>query len=111
MQPPSIPGQLDLDSDPIHGQVANAVLDLKGHLVHDGQISTNDASILYKMLIETGSILLSGNTATTTTDDTRNNNDNNNNVKFQRLTVNFPTSRYVVTRDENYIYIVQVRIP
>ena len=90
METSSIPA-LDLEATPVQGQVASAVLDLQGHIVR-GQLSTeHDAEILYKMLVEAGNLpsLQGGD--------------------FSRMTVTFPTTRYIVARDQAHIYIVQAR--
>jgi hypothetical protein len=82
-QPPLI----DLDASPVQGQLASAVLDLKGQMVR-GQLDPRDADVLYKMLIEVGTL---------------------REPTFRRLTVTYPTVRYIVARDEMYVYIVQTR--
>ena len=83
----SIPPALDLEASPVQGQLASAVLDLQGNIVR-GQLPPEEASTLYQMLVETANLELTG---------------------FRRLTVTYPSIRYVVARDESHIYIVQTR--
>jgi hypothetical protein len=78
---------LDLEASPVPGQTAFAVLDLFGSM-KSGQMVSEDASILFQILVEAGSLNLK---------------------KFRRVAVSFPSTRYVVSRDENHIYIVQTR--
>jgi hypothetical protein len=80
---------INLETSPVPGQSHCAVLDLHGNRVH-GDLSKHDATILYQMLVEVGSLALQ---------------------KFRRMTVTFSSSRYILSRDENYVYIVKVRIP
>lgn len=83
----NVPPSLDLDASPVQGQLASAVLDLQGNIVR-GQLAPPEASTLYQMLLEAGNLPLEA---------------------FRRLTVTFPSVRYVVTRDETHVYIVQTR--
>jgi hypothetical protein len=83
----SLPPSLDLEASPVQGQLASAVLDLRGNIVR-GQLAPADTSTLFQMLVEAGSLSLEG---------------------FRRLTVTFPSVRYVVSRDETHVYIVQTR--
>ena len=83
----SVPPAVDLEASPVQGQLASAVLDLQGNIVR-GQLPPDEASTLYHMLVETANLELTG---------------------FRRLTVTFPSIRYVVARDEAHIYIVQTR--
>jgi len=76
---------VDLEATPVQGQLASTVLDLQGNIVR-GQMEPQDASTLFQMLVEAGNLQLN---------------------KFRRLTVTYPTVRYVVTRDELHVYIVQ----
>jgi hypothetical protein len=79
---------LDLETSPVQGQLASAVLDLEGHIVR-GQLSPHDASILFQMLVETGNLKgIDG---------------------FRRMTVTFASVRYVIARDEKHVYLVQTR--
>jgi len=79
---------IDLDTSPVQGQLASAVLDLQGNMIR-GQLAPQDASTLFQMLVETGNL--------------------QSQDKFRRLTVTFPSIRYVMTRDESHVYIVQTR--
>jgi hypothetical protein len=97
------PPALDLDATPVTGQLASAVLDAAtGAMVRGGgssnsnnnnklSISEHNASILYQMLLETGQL-------------------KKELPIVRRLTVTYSHSRYIVTRDENHVYIVQVRV-
>ena len=87
---------LDLETTPIAGQIAFAVLDLKGNVtkqsLSQGMNSNNDLfdsvaiNLLYQMLGEIGTLQLSS---------------------FRKFTVDLSESiRYIVTRDDNFIYIV-----
>jgi hypothetical protein len=84
---------IDLDANPLAGQVASAVLDLKGDLVRGklSKLSQTTASILFGRMQETGQLNLQ--------DD-----------PVQRITVALSSSRYVVARDENHVYIAQLRL-
>jgi hypothetical protein len=82
-----LPPQLDLDANPIQGQQACAVMDLKGQLIR-GSMNQEDASILFQMLVEVGSL---------------------GEPSFRRLTVSFAHTRYIVARDETHVYIAQTR--
>jgi hypothetical protein len=83
----ALPPLLDLDASPVQGQLASAVLDLKGQVVR-GQLDPQDASTLFQMLVEAASLKESS---------------------FRRLTVTFPNTKYIVARDESHVYIVQTR--
>lgn len=91
MEEASSPPALDLEASQLTGQLASAVLDLQGKVVRSSRLSQHDASILYQMLVEAASLpeMSRGD--------------------FYRMTVTFPSIRYVVARDENNIYIVQGR--
>jgi len=80
------PPVLDLEASPLHGQMASAVLDLQGNLVRGGALP--DAAMLFEMLSEVGTLPLSS---------------------FRRMTVSFPSMRYIVSRDESHVYIVQTK--
>jgi hypothetical protein len=82
------PPSLDLEASPVQGQLASAVLDLQGEMLR-GPLPPQDAFLLYQMLVEAGNL--------------------KNLENFTRLTVTFPSMRYVVARDESHIYIVQTR--
>lgn len=74
---------LDLDDSTVQGQIASAVMDLKGNMVRG---KMQDAPLLFEMLVEAGALSL---------------------TSFRRLTVCFPETRYVVSRDPTHVYIVQ----
>lgn len=76
---------LDLDSSPIPGQLAHAVLDLEGRKLR-GSIPEKDATILFQMLEEAADV-----------------------PDVQRLTVTLVGTRFVVSRDEAHVYIVQTQ--
>ncbi|GKY94242.1 hypothetical protein MPSEU_000390000 [Mayamaea pseudoterrestris] len=78
---------LDLDSSPIQGQLASAVLNLKGELVRGNLSSEQDARLLYQMLAETAAL----------------------DKPIRRLTVTLSSVKYIVARDETHVYIVQTR--
>lgn len=78
---------LDLESSPVSGQMASAVLDLEGNLLR-GQVPESEASILFEMFSQSAKV----------------SND------IQRISVSFASGyRYVMTRDETHVYIVQAR--
>ena len=81
---------VDLEASPVQGQLASAVLSVNGQLLR-GPLAPHDASILYQMLVEAGNLK------------------NLQHDNFTRLTVTFPSVRYVVARDEDHIFIVQTR--
>ena len=83
----SLPPALDLEASPVQGQLASAVLDLQGNIIR-GQLAPQDTNTLFQMLVEAGGLPLEG---------------------FRRLTVTFPSVRYVVARDDAHVYIVQTR--
>lgn len=86
------PISLDLDASPIAGQTGWAVLDLQGHILKHNSLSTNDSQILFQMLQESAGVM-------------------NATKKLARLTVTFPgVSRFLVTRDDSHIYLVQTRV-
>ena len=78
---------LDLEVSPVQGQIASAVLDLKGNRIK-GQLSSGDTTLLFQILVEAGSLNLE---------------------KFRRLTITYSSVRYVVSRDESHVYIIQTR--
>ncbi|KAL3939967.1 MAG: hypothetical protein SGBAC_005393 [Bacillariaceae sp.] len=96
------PGKyLDLDQTPIQGQTGWALLDLNGNvLVLSGGLSDANLSILYQMLLETTNICsnVGGAGASAGGDD------------FRKLTVSFSSSQYLVSRDENHIYVVETSV-
>mmetsp|Transcript_30666 Transcript_30666/g.73560 ORF Transcript_30666/g.73560 Transcript_30666/m.73560 type:complete len:106 (-) Transcript_30666:294-611(-) len=86
------PGKyLDLDQTPIQGQTGWALLDLNGTvLVLSGKSlsQSNNVTVLYQMLLETTNIIDASE-------------------DFCKLTVSFSNSAYLVSRDENHIYVVE----
>mmetsp|Transcript_3822 Transcript_3822/g.4571 ORF Transcript_3822/g.4571 Transcript_3822/m.4571 type:complete len:90 (-) Transcript_3822:211-480(-) len=80
----------DLENSQFPGQTGSAVLDLKGQIVRggSGQLTADNAAVLYRMLVEVGML---------------------EDSSFRRMTVKFPSVRFVVARDEHYVYIVQGR--
>jgi hypothetical protein len=85
------PIAVDFEATPVQGQLGSTILDLSGNVIRNsGLLSTSQALLLYKMLLEIGMLNQEGD--------------------FQRMTVTFQSSRYSVTRDEHYIYIVQTQI-
>ena len=81
---------IDLEASPVQGQTASAVLDLEGNIVRGGEEQLpDDAPILFQMLVEVGSLHLK---------------------TFRRLTVSLHDRRYVVSRDERHVYIVQTKV-
>jgi hypothetical protein len=86
----AVPPSVDFEATPVQGQLGSVVLDLNGQVVRiNGQISVNQALVLYKMLLEVGMLPEEG---------------------FKRLTVSFPSTRYSVARDETHVYIVKTQI-
>jgi hypothetical protein len=86
-----VPPSVDFEATPVQGQVGFVVLDLNGQVVvrSNEHISGNQASVLYKMILEVGMLPEEG---------------------FKRLTVSFPSTRYSVARDKTHVYIVQTQI-
>jgi hypothetical protein len=78
---------LDLESSPVHGQIASAVLDLNGNVIK-GKLPGDDAALLFQILVEAGSLNLE---------------------RFRRLSVVYSGVRFVVSRDETHVYIVQTK--
>jgi hypothetical protein len=77
---------LDLDASPLQGQLASAVLTLKGEMV-SGKLPKIQARLLYEMLTETGSL----------------------DKPIRRLTITYSSMKYTVARDASHVYIVQSR--
>eukprot|EP00934_Nitzschia_sp_Nitz4_P002799 Nitzschia sp. Nitz4//scaffold4_size323378//59131//59379//NITZ4_000628-RA/size323378-processed-gene-0.264-mRNA-1//1//CDS//3329553303//2789//frame0 len=80
---------IDLEASPIAGQTGWAVLDLQGELVKSSEFLEQDRTLLLQLLQQGASVA---------TED------------FQRLTITFSSSRFVVTRDKTHIYMVQTRV-
>jgi hypothetical protein len=85
---------LNLEASPIEGQVGSAVLDLQGNVVattssHHQSIDSAATKLLYQIFLEAGSLHL---------------------PSFRRITISASTAnndiRYILTRDDAYIYIV-----
>ncbi len=82
---------LDFDASPISGQAGWAVMDVNGQLLKSNTLLERDARILFQMLQESTKA--------------------QDNQALKRLTVTFPgAARFLVTRDEKHIYIVQTRV-
>jgi len=87
----AVPPAVDFEATPVQGQLGSTIMDLNGQVVRNsGLLAPNQASLLYKMLLEVGMLHEEG--------------------AFQRMTVAFQSTRYSVTRDETYVYIVQTQI-
>jgi|Transcript_18810 hypothetical protein len=88
---PTVPPAVDLVASPVQGQLGSTIMDLNGQIVQQsGLLAPAQASLLYKMLLEVGILKEEG--------------------AFRRMTVSFQSTRYSVTRDINYVYIVQTQI-
>lgn len=83
----ALPPTFDLESSPVPGQLGSAVLDLQGSLIRGQQVSEDDARILFEMFSQSSKV----------------------SSDVQRLCVSFSGYRYVVTRDESHVYVVQAR--
>ena len=81
------PPALDLENSPVPGQLAAAVLDLQGTYLRGQALSEHDAAILFEMFSQSSKV----------------------SSDVQRLCVSFSGHRYVVTRDETHVFIVQAR--
>lgn len=81
----------DFDASPIPGQQGWAVLDLKGQTVRNNGLALEDAGVLFKMFQESASLM-------------------SEEEGFRRLMVNYSETRFLVTRDENHVYLVQARV-
>ena len=78
-----------VDLDAIQGQLGSAVMDLDGKPVRmGGQMTEDNASLLFKMLVEVGMLGEEG---------------------FERLTVAFSSCNYSVARDATHLYVVQTK--
>jgi hypothetical protein len=77
---------VDLELSPIQGQLASAIVNLQGQVVR-GTLPHEDARLLYQMLAETSALQ----------------------KPVRRLTVAYPSVKYIVARDEHHVYIVQTR--
>jgi hypothetical protein len=89
---------IDLEAHPVKGQLASAVLDLKGKIISMSSSTTddnagatmwmNDITIIFQMLLEAGTLLLQD----VEVDDANNNNKDN---FFRRIAISFPSVQYV----------------
>jgi len=87
----SAPILLDLDASPISGQTGWAVLDLQGQVLKCNSFLDQDARLLFQMLQETAK--------------------QQQQQEWFRLTVTFPgATRFLVTRDDTHVYMVQTRV-
>ena len=87
----AMPPAVDFEATPVQGQLGSTIMDLDGQMVRNsGLLSPNQATLLYKMLLEVGML--------------------NEKGAFQRMTVAFQSTRYSVTRDQTYVYVVQTQI-
>lgn len=87
----AVPPAVDFEASPVQGQLGSTIMDLNGQVIRNsGLVSPTQASLLYKMLLEVGVL--------------------NEEGAFRRMTVSFQSTRYSVTRDQHYIYIVQTQI-
>jgi hypothetical protein len=84
-----LPIMLDLDASPIPGQMGWAALDLQGTIVRNNQLSEQDAGVLFQMLQESTALC--------------------ENTGMRRLTVTFAETKFLVSRDEAHVYLVQTR--
>jgi hypothetical protein len=85
----SAPILLDLDASPISGQTGWAVLDFQGQVLKSNSFLDQDARLLFQMLQETAK----------------------QQEEWFRLTVTFPgAARFLVTRDDTHVYMVQTRV-
>lgn len=91
---------LDLDTSPIPGQIGWAVLDTKGVLLQkSNELVEKDIQLLFQMLQESAVVSTKSSAEASTVD------------AFKRLTVTFPGgTRFLVTRDEGHVYVVQTRV-
>jgi hypothetical protein len=80
---PSLP-VVDLETSPVPHQANYAMMDLQGRILK-GDLPEKDARLLFQMLADVGALSIK---------------------KFRRLSVMLGSSRYVVTRDNHYVYAV-----
>ncbi|OEU08156.1 hypothetical protein FRACYDRAFT_271859 [Fragilariopsis cylindrus CCMP1102] len=103
----------DPELSPIPDQQAYAILDLYGNIIRSSNPSTSsssiasssgdiikDAPILYKMIVESTSLVLASASATGQEEKAEG-------FELKRMTITFDTVRYVIARDENHIYLLQ----
>jgi hypothetical protein len=78
------------DLESIQGQIGSAVLDLRGKLVRvGGQMTAENASILFDMLVEVGMLKEQGD--------------------FERMVVSLEGCDYSVVRDSSHVYVVKTK--
>ena len=94
-------GMLDLESSPITGQIGYAILDVQGNLLQLNNFQEQDTKLLFAMLQESATLL-------------KNKDDDDDITEregLKRITVTFQSScRFVISRDEHYIYLVQTKV-
>jgi hypothetical protein len=83
MDDPSVP-VVDLETTPVPHQESYALMDLHGQVLK-GDLQEKDSRLLFQMLADVGALSIG---------------------KFRRLTVTLGSSRYVVTRDSQFVYAV-----
>ena len=95
--PSTLPILLDLDASPVQGQMGWAVMDLQGRVLRNVGLSQQDTSLLFQILQESTPLV--------------NNNNKNNDKKdgLQKLTISFSETKFLITRDETHVYLVQTR--
>jgi hypothetical protein len=82
---------LDLDASPVPGQQASAVLTAaQGHVVLVGNLDAGAVTILWRLWVESAAVAADDGV-------------------IERLSVSYGGQRYVVTRDEQHVYMVQTR--
>ena len=102
---------LDLDASPIAGQTGWAILDLQGQILKQSSSSSimlpkNDVAILFQMF----SLLPSHNHEGSLTEKDGHNGNMRDGGGWERMTVTWSgSSRFIVTRDEAHVYMVQTR--
>ena len=97
--PSTLPILLDLDASPVQGQMGWAVMDLQGRVLRNVGLSQQDTSLLFQILQESTPLV-------------NNNSNNKNNDKkdgLQKLTISFSETKFLITRDETHVYLVQTR--
>ena len=74
-----------------------AVMDLQGRVLRNVGLSQQDTSLLFQILQESTPLV--------------NNNNKNNDKKdgLQKLTISFSETKFLITRDETHVYLVQTR--
>ena len=95
--PSTLPILLDLDASPVQGQMGWAVMDLQGRVLRNVGLSQQHTSLLFQILQESTPLV--------------NNNNKNNDTKdgLQKLTISFSETKFLITRDETHVYLVQTR--